>query len=772
MLEFFRRYQRFFFLIITVVIVISFSFFGTYHTLVDADSGRDQIAFTAIDGSGVTRGELNQMVLFLGTDSHDKLVYSGMWGPNFLNNGVILQNFLETGMGLILAEHYQNELKDDLQLRLEKEKRYVSYSHPQAKFINAVTAWSYFAPEIKANDEELRQSENSIDPQALSARINLYIAEKQFPAPMLRQVLRYQEKQYSWLPADESLDRLDLSLYGHHTLEDWFGPHFIELISQFIINSAKIAEQKGYQVTREEALIDLLRNAENSFQQNKGSPHLGVASAAEYFNEQLRRMGMDQTQAVKLWRQVLLFKEFFEDVGRSAFVSPFEGLKLDSYAKEGVEGDLYQLPKPLRLTTYRAMQKLEVYLDAVAKRGDLLMLPTLFLSAAEVEKRYPQLVQRRYLLEVSEYDKKNLLGRVSLKETWNWEVEDENWVKLMTQFPELGIKSGATREERFTILDGLDNRTRGRVDSFARSAIVDLHPEWLVGALEQAKTRESLVGIRLKGGPMPFVGLEKNDELIRLLDADDQESKEKLNFFTANGQVYYRIAVLDRDPNKEVVTFAEANSDDVLDRLLTEKLEASYQVIREKQPTEFQTADGKWKELTEVRDRVADITFEKVLKAIREDYKEQGKESIEAYAGDFYAKYRLYKYVREAKREIQADPANGSLWFEPVSSSSPATEKLTMRAPLANQWKLDKESYRLSRSEGASARGLDITELFSLPVEGWSSVSVSFDGTIAFFKLKEKKDGSSLPAVALKMEKVQQILSYEAQRLLTEKMLK
>ncbi len=35
MLAFFRKYQRYFFLVITIVIVISFSFFGTYSTLMN-----------------------------------------------------------------------------------------------------------------------------------------------------------------------------------------------------------------------------------------------------------------------------------------------------------------------------------------------------------------------------------------------------------------------------------------------------------------------------------------------------------------------------------------------------------------------------------------------------------------------------------------------------------------------------------------------------------------------------------------------------------------
>ena len=74
MLEFFRRYQRAFFIVITVVIVISFSFFGTFQTFSGSEQD-DSVAFTALDGSKVRRSEVSDMVTFLTTDSHDFLFF-------------------------------------------------------------------------------------------------------------------------------------------------------------------------------------------------------------------------------------------------------------------------------------------------------------------------------------------------------------------------------------------------------------------------------------------------------------------------------------------------------------------------------------------------------------------------------------------------------------------------------------------------------------------------------------------------------------------------
>ena len=47
----------------------------------------------------------------------------------------------------------------------------------------------------------------------------------------------------SWVSPDPSLERTDLFLFGYHFIEDWFGPRFIRLVSEFIINAARAAEQ-------------------------------------------------------------------------------------------------------------------------------------------------------------------------------------------------------------------------------------------------------------------------------------------------------------------------------------------------------------------------------------------------------------------------------------------------------------------------------------------------------------------------------------------------
>ncbi|MDP1881023.1 MAG: hypothetical protein Q8K60_08815, partial [Parachlamydiaceae bacterium] len=219
MLHFFRKYQRYIFLLVTIVIIISFSFFGTQGTL-DSNPNiwREQIAFKAVNGHDVTRLELEDMANFLATDNEDKKNYGGVWGPNFLNDGVIQKDFLETGLGLQIALAYQEDIQEELNRRLAKEQSFKLYSHPDAPFVGTEQVWSYFSPSMVNTYRDLMTSSNPLEKNAFNNRVELFLLQKQIPSSTLRYILKYQEKQYSWLKPDPQLDQMDLSLFGYHTI--------------------------------------------------------------------------------------------------------------------------------------------------------------------------------------------------------------------------------------------------------------------------------------------------------------------------------------------------------------------------------------------------------------------------------------------------------------------------------------------------------------------------------------------------------------------------
>lgn len=734
MLEFFRKYQWYFFLVITIMVVISFSFFGTYNTL-STNSWGEQVAFKAINGDDITRIEMEDMTAFLSTDAADKALYGGAWGLNFLNDGVIRKDFLETGLARELVNTYQNEIKEDLDKRFEKEKKFKLYSHPQAPHINVANAWNYFMPQMNSYLTTLKNGTNPMDLDVFEARTKLYLGEKQLSSPMIKQIIRFQEQQSNGIHPDPNLDRLDLSLFGYHTMDDWFGPRFVRLVSQFIINAAILAEQKGYDVSRSEVLADLIRNTELSYKENQNN--LGVASPQEYFNEQLRRLNMDQTRAIRVWRQVMLFRRYFHDVGNSVLVDNLVPQKFNEYTKQHATVDMYRLPIELRIGDYASLQTFEAYLNAVAKKTNPLDVPSTFLAVSEVKKNHPQLVQNRYLLEITQVSKKNLQSRVSLKETWSWELDEKNWAALKKEFPELGVKAAGTKDERFAALESLDSVTRGRIDYFARNSIVDSHPEWIEQALKEAEPKIEVIGLRLQGKQSPFEGLdtkEKREKLILLLDEAPvgEGPTEKLNAYTADNMTYYRIKVLEKDPQPSILTYAEAIEDD--------------------------------NTLDEIKDSIAEEYFDEIVKALEKtaNKKEATKDEL--------ATYRFYAYLKDQKAKIEKDPAKADTIVQTIATDS--EDKLEKRKPLADQWLLERKDYAVARG-GRQEAPVDTNEAFALAPKAWSAVKTSANGDVIFYQMKEK--GTSIAkekAIAQQTEQAQALLSAEAQQQLMKHVLK
>jgi GcvH upstream region-like protein len=780
MLDFFRRYERYFFLVITVVIIISFSFFGTYSTL-GSNAWREQVAFKAVNGREVTRSDVDEMSLFLATDNEDKMLYGGVWGPNFLNDGVIRKDFLETGLGQELALAYKEDLQEDIEKRLVKEKKFALYSHPRAPFLSVENVWSYFAPEMNVHFDALRATLNGMDRNALNSRVKLYLGEKQMPPSTLAYLLRYQEKQYSWLKPDEKLNQADLSLFGYHTIEDWFGPHFTRLISQFIINTAILAEAQGYEVSKAEVLADIVRNTQVSYQQNLNNPNLGVTSPQEYLNEQLRRLNMDQGIAIKIWRQVLLFRRYFQDAGATALVDNIVSQNLHQFAQQNVTVDLYRLPSSLRLANQDDLLKFEVFLYAATKqnKSDPLALPQQFLAVEDVSKVYPELVQKKYELEIAQVSQKSLQARIGLRELWNWEVEDQNWQTLIKQFPTLSVKTAMTRDERFDALDNLDTSTRSLVDAFAKQAIVKAHPEWINQALSEAKPEKMIIGLRTQGGKMPFSGLdqkEKRQALIQLLDQavlGEQPSIDSSLFqYSADQKAYYRIAVLARAKEPEILTFAEAQADGTLDSLRDKVLEKFYVAKRGQNPTRYQKENKEWKSFKSVRDLITEQFLEKVMSALESVQKKLSPDrDIKSWSKDQVSSLRFYTFLHKIKNEIEKNPTQITQWIK--LKTTPEEEQSapsTSPSSLADQWKIEKAHMTIDRQNHEDT--LDISEAFALNVGDWSSLNTPVNGDLVFYQVKDHGTTPLQPTViAQQAREAQSLLGAEAQRHLMQQVL-
>ncbi len=544
MLHFFRKHQKYFFLFTTIIIVTSFAFFGSYQAFAPSPGGKkgsDPVVFHSVDGKPVKQAYLEHMSLFLSRE--DWMQSAKIFDSNYLNDGIVSKDILEGGLSPMLFAHFKDHYLEELERRQAKEQNYRPYLHPYIPSLSAATVWGLFAPEIPEKLAAFQQCEDPI--ASFDARVELFLAERNFPPAFLTQVLRYQERDQPRAPADPRLMKDVISLFGYHDLNDWFGENFVQSVAEVVINTAALARQKGYSVSEAELRSELLYKSEKTFQAISANIDIPVESGQEFFQVYLRSKGLDEVTALRIWEDISLCRRMMQDVGSAALVDALPLEQFYSFANEHATIDLYQMAPELRFKSDEESQIFTAYLEAVAPNFSGYEIPTEYASVETVEARAPQLVGKRYRIYVGAIEKQALGAKVSVKETWDWELA--NWDALKRAFPELSFQAGTP----FEILEKMENRKK--IDAYARAKIVESHPEWIEDSVKQASMRETELFVSASGEGELLPGITDRVAFQKMLDTE-----EEVVGFTQDKKHYYRILVYERSDTKEILSFKEA----------------------------------------------------------------------------------------------------------------------------------------------------------------------------------------------------------------------
>lgn len=757
MLEFFRRYQKFFFLLITIVIVISFSFFGTYSVFLRGEKS-DSVSFIAVDGSKVYQTEVNDLVAILNGDSRDILFRSAGGSGSAFNDGFIVNDLLSTGVAQVMVAPFLKDFASDLTLRFDREKHFTPYVHPHASFISAEAIWAYFAPDLKQNLAALLKQSNPASKQAFDLRVKLYLDERNFPSVYLKQLIGYQQMQSSYVTQDETLPTKDLSLFGYHSLQDWFGKKFLDISAEYVINTAKIAAKKGVRVTRDATLETLSRNLATSFKENQRNPYFLVTSPDEYFQQELRRLGMDQGRLIRAWHNVELYRAYVGSLSNSCVLSPLPYEDFYRELNQYSDVEMYRLPKQFCLQNLNDLEKLQIYLTATGGKN---FSSKKILSPSEVKKVYPQLVEKRYRVKYSHVNKDELGLHIGVKKTWEWQVADPNWKVVVEAFPELGVTQAKTAEARFAILEKMDQKVRSRVDTFSRNKMIDEHPEWLEDALKKEGMKDEEAALRDLGGKTPFTGIKNNGEFMRILDSVPLGSQSPaLSQYNQDGVNFYRIIVDARNDAPQLLTFKEASADGTLTALLDKALEATYLRVRGQNPQNFVKDNGEWKDLAEVKDQVGEIHFQDLFRRLDNEKVSAEKEMPRFCNWQDKESSRIALFFLPYMQEVY-----GLIQKSPEKSAEFVVEKGKVdESSVTDQWKLVRAKERLIRRdvpefastlEAFSMKPGQLSHLGFLPKEG-----------PLFFKFIEKGTVTSSDGLRQKVYEAKRELGNELQQTL------
>jgi len=623
MLGFFRKYQKFFLIVVSFFIIVSFVFFGTSNALSRTEKDPNWEVGHLVDGSVLMSKKLHGMTRLLQGG-----VEEGSRGMNLLNGSLVHKEIILGAQGEILAQNYFEELYPELSERWKRMKQYSPYAHPYTSAISAKAVWNQFAPEITQLLHQVREAPEEFSIEELPLMFALYRAQAKFPPHMLHQMLYFQERHGGQVRPDPALPRGDFALFGFGSVEDWFGTKYLSLISQFVLNTACIAKQEGYRVSSKEAQFNLYMNVEQGLKSYQNGQELTSEEVHKYYSYGIRSLGMQEKRAVTLWQEALLYRAFVNELKGAVVV---DRLALDQFKKEAQTTYSirnFQLPQSLRLSSFQEMLTLQCYLDAVAEK-DVLAFPPRMKSPEEVAKLNPQLVAESLNVKLAKVTKKEVAARVPLKKGWEWELEEDNFALLVKEFPTLAGKTSDSHQARIEALEQIDERTRFQVDQFARLAIVDQNQRLIEEALAKAPLSNETLQVALKGEG-PFAG----EQLIHLLKTRDPS----LLCYTTDGETYYQMEMVSSSDGLELLSYEEALSKGILGEMLDQLLAAAYPNFAFEEPLE------------EVKDQLGAKIYQDLLSYIQQSSGESFEEL------DKYASHRFDGYLQEMRELAKANP--------------------------------------------------------------------------------------------------------------------
>lgn len=692
MLAFFRRYQRFFFSIVTLVVVASFAFYGTYSAFTHTQKESFKPAFTSSNGHVISQVEWDEMTLFLSSDMYDALSTLSPFSYNSLNPGVIRNTFLQKNLGSLFVELFPGVFPGTF--NRSKEKNFKPYSHPHISFISIENIWRTFSPEtLKAFESynRLLRSHESISPvEEFQKKLELYQTQNRISPLLLRQILAMQENQNSWAPKDPYLARRDLALFGYHSAKDWFGIDFIRLIAAVIINASEIAEERGYRVSREEARAALQLQEEKVFEQFQKTLKLPYKTPREFGVAVMQSLGFQENSLVEMWQKILLFEKMERDVSEGQFAC---GCEFGSYFSEATMGyniDLFQPSEAFPVRNIQDTAKLSLYLSLLTEKDSTGWKKPL--SLENLEEIHSPLLIRTYPLRVKKVSLDTLKGKISIKDLRSWQV-GPGWDFTKKEVPSLSSYDKADPQERLRAINLEEASVRKRLDNTSRAEIVMQRSAPYEKFLKETPFEEVDLALSFHTTDPILEGIDSKEEIQKLYQF--LETSDKSFILEPKEHLLYSIEKRGEPSPLRRMSYTEAVSNGTLNALLQE----NYQSQNSGENFDDFLVNTHKGMLTRIRDQYNLKTIDQAI---------------------YWYLYDLYK----------------PLYNEIIGSSQEGGE--SKESPFQEQFRLHKKSATLDLMHQNHFEKISVNDLRAMEEGEWSSLMHDKDGYIWFYKLVKK----------------------------------
>lgn len=728
--------------VVAILIVTALGLSSAFTRFAPSEKKSDPPVYKSITGKRVNQSYHRNMVRFLSSDRQDLDLLNQGQSPNAFNDGVIRHDFIATGLSKLVAERFLDELTPDLEKRLKKAAHFKPYVHPHAPHITVQGIYQQFVPEVNLHLEPLLKGDMAAPTEVFSSLCDLYIDQTVFPPSLLKQFLLMSEKQYSFVPHDPMLDQKDVAILHNHSLEDWFGKRFIELMASVVINGAVLAVEEGYFVSYPEARAEMIRNGVEVLQQELREKEVKPDQAASFMRNQLMALGMHEKEAVETWQKIMLFRSYLKDISQAAFLDRLLYDDFQKFSNQMRHVASYHMPKEFHMSSISELAELNIYLKTLG----VSCLEFLVRDNIDLESLPKALLQDRYLVKMTSLDRKSFALDVSVKETYQWQIEDKNWTHLREKFQALRGCNAFDKEQRLEALDELPLNLRETIDSYSRERIVKSHPEWVEKALKSQIQDEKEIYMSHSGDSDALSTISDVKKCLSLFAAHKVE--EPFFYHDHEGKSYC-IQVLEKKADREIITFAAAKERGALKRLLDLKLEALYPVYQSQEPTRFLDDKGELLPLAFVREDLCKIYLKDDLLELEKHLTKCGLKlqgGPLSQEGSFYARQFFYPYFLKAHEDIKRNKEK-SLFVSNGQNS------------LNQQFKVQRFEEELYRKNSDPTLQ---DEIFHMTEGSFSKAHVGNKGFLSFYEILSKKE----PLLHLneEMMKGQDLLASEVKR--------
>lgn len=618
MLAFFRRYQKIIFLFMTVMVMISFTFFGTTQSLIPRQKIQKGDYLFSVHKRKIYSNYFDQMVHFLELEPSFCADPFKIIELNPLNDGVISQDFL--GSQLLSSVLSATEFSPVFFASHAREKEYKLYVSNKEN-LSVPSIWESFAPQLKQAYEKYCGLQECSFAELIDAKVELALWNQRMNGEMVKSFLSY----LSYQSGKEIVLPHDLSLFGYHNWSDWFGKNSIEMVAKVILYGAEAAKKKGIKVAKEEVVEDLFQKSCLCLKTLKERGNITL-NEEQFFQFLLSRSGIEKENLFQIWEDVLVFRRGMDQQIASVIL---DAHALESFARvanqsvtvKGVSMENFQFQDE------KDWMGFEIYLDVVGcAREDILALPEHQKDLNTIAKNVPEFCGKRYLFEVKKLEKEQLKAKVAVQELRRWQKEHIDLLHAYGIFHE-------------SDLDKLDRETADKVESFCYSQIIDLHPEWIEEALSKKTGERKRWFYSLGENSCCLEGIKSPAIFAKYL-----ERKEKIPCYTQDQQHFYQIENIE-ESELELLSYQEAKQEGILKKLYE---------------------SGRYHNLQK---RVQDVLT---------NYLVQAGYTIPQEKGKFLAAHRFIKQLQNGESSCFEPSIQINHFYETIDRSHPAFSKIKM----------------------------------------------------------------------------------------------